>query len=201
MVGFSLAHGVGAILFFAPILLAVWTAITLVMIVIDLVKRRKLDTATSASFAIALLLFGLLSVPGGIWQRLFVGQMASSPKAGNLLVAAANQGDFRTVQAMLSHGVSVSATERHQWRTALHAAAIAGSLRTVQLLVSKGANVNALDRAGDSPTELAASRGHQDCVSFLEEHGGKRIRGDDAQHQKAIHDEVADDIKEMNGTL
>jgi hypothetical protein len=58
--------------------------------------------------------------------------------------------------------------------------------------------VNALDRAGDSPTELAASRGHQDCVDFLKEHDGKRIRGDDAQHQKAIHDQVRDDIEEMN---
>jgi hypothetical protein len=35
-------------------------------------------------------------------------------------------------------------------------------------------------------------------VAFLQEHGGKRIRGDEAQHQKAIHDEVQDDIKEMD---
>jgi hypothetical protein len=198
MVGFSLAHGVGAILFFAPILLVLWTAAALVMIVIDLVKRRKLDTATFAGFGISLLLFGLLSVPAGIWQRLFIRQMVSSPRVGDLIVYAANHRDFRTVQAMLSHGVSVSVTDHHEWRTALHAAAIAGNLRTIQLLVSMGANVNALDRAGDSPTELAASQRHNDCVAFLEEHGGKRIRGDEAQHQKAIHDEVADDIDEMN---
>lgn len=58
--------------------------------------------------------------------------------------------------------------------------------------------MNALDRAGDSPAELAASRGHQDCKAFLEEHGGKRVRGDEAQHQKAIHAEVQDDIKGMD---
>lgn len=198
MVGFSLAHGVGAILFFAPILLALWAAVALVWIAIDLVKRRKLDTTTFAAFAVALLLFGLLSVPSGIWQRLFVRQMASSPRAGDLLVYAANHGDLGTVQAMLSHSVSVSATDHHEWRTALHVAAIAGDLQTVQLFVSKGANVNAQDRAGDSPTEMAASQGHQNCVALLEEHGGKRIRGDEAQHQKAIHDDVADDIEEQN---
>ena len=198
MVGFSLAHGVGAILFFAPILLVLWTAVALVMMVIDLVKRRRLDTLTFAGFAIALLLFGLLSVPGGIWQRLFIRQVVSSQRVGDLLVYAAYNRDLRTVQAMLSHGVSVSATDHSEWRTALHAAASAGDLRTVQLLVSMGANVNTLDRAGDSPTELAASRGHQDCVVFLEGHGGKRIRGDEAQHQKAIHDKVAEDIEETN---
>lgn len=198
MVGFSLAHGVGAILFLAPILLVLWTAVAFVMIVIDLVKRRKLDTPTFAGFATALVLFGLLSVPAGIWQRLFIRQMVSSPRAGDLLLYAAYNRDFRTVQAMLSHGVNVSTTDHSEWRTALHAAAIAGDLRTIQFLLSKGANVNALDRAGDSPTELAASRGHQDCVALLQAHGGKRIRGDEARHQKAINDKVAEDIEEMH---
>lgn len=196
MVGFSLAHGqLGAISFFVPILLVLWTAIALVMIAIDLVKRRKRDTATCAGLVIALVLFGLLSVPEDIWQRLFIRQMVSSPRVGDLLVYAAYNGDLRTVQAMLSHGASVSATDRSEWRTALHAAASDGNLRTVQLLLSMGANVNALDRSGDSPTELAAAQGHQACVTFLEEHGGKRIRGDEAQHQKAIHDKVAEDIE------
>jgi len=124
--------------------------------------------------------------------------MASSPRAGDLLIYAAYDKDFGTVRAMLSHGVSISTTDHSEWRTALHAAAIAGDLRTIQFLVSSGADVNALDRAGDSPTELAASRGDQECASFLEQHGGKRIRGDEAQHQKAIHDKVRDDIEEMN---
>jgi hypothetical protein len=198
MVGFSLTHGAGAVLFFAPLLLVLWAVLALSMIAVDLVKRRKLDTATFAGFAVALVLFGLLSVPGGIWERLFIREMVSSAKVGDLFVYAAYNKDFRTVQAMLSHGVNVSVTDHSEWRTALHAAAIAGDLRTIQLLISSGASVNSLDRAGDSPTELAASRGHQDCVAFLEEHGGKRIRGDEAQHQKASHDKVAEDIEEMN---
>jgi len=35
--------------------------------------------------------------------------MASSPRAGDLLVYAAYDRDFRTVKAMLSHGVTIRA--------------------------------------------------------------------------------------------
>jgi ankyrin repeat protein len=91
-------------------------------------------------------------------------QLAKHPHIAHRRVRPARSSaydkDFRTVKAMLSHGVSISATDHSEWRTAPHAAAIAGDLRTIQFLVSNGADVNALDRAGDSPAELAASRGH-----------------------------------------
>jgi hypothetical protein len=198
MVGFSLVHGPGAVLLLAPFLLALWAVVTLVLIVVAFVRKRRTDTPTWLAFGLAVLLFGLLSTPSGVWQRLFIRQMASSPRAGDLLIYAAYDGDFRTVKAMVSHGVSIRATDQLEWRTALHAAAIAGDLRTIQFLVSNGADVNALDRAGDSPAELAVSRGHQGCSTFLEERGGKRIRGDEAQHRKASEDEVRDGIEETN---
>jgi len=198
MVGFSLTHGPEAVLLLAPLLLVFWVAIAVILTVVDAVRKRKTHPTTWVVLGFAVLLFGLLFVPSGVWQRLFIRQMASSQHAGDLLVYAAYDGDLRTVHAMLSHGVSIKATDHSQWRTALHAAAIAGDLRTLELLVSSGADANALDRSGDSPAELAATRGHQECVSFLQKHGGKRIRGDEAQHQKAIHDEVHDDIEQMN---
>jgi hypothetical protein len=181
----------------APFLLVLWMAVALVLIVVSLVKKKK-DRPTWAAFGLAVLLIGLLFVTGGTWQRLFIRQMAASPRSGDLLVYAAYGKDYRTVEAMLSHGVSIRATDHSEWRTALHAAAISGDLRIIQFLVASGADVNALDRAGDSPIEFAASRGHMECASFLQEHGGKRIRGDEAQHQKAIEDKVRDDIEEMN---
>jgi Ankyrin repeats (3 copies) len=151
MVGFSLAHGSAALLLLAPFLLVVWVAIALVVIVINLVKKRRTDTPTWAAFGLAVLLFGLLFVPGGVWQRLFIRRMAASPRAGDLLVYAAYKRDFGTVKAMLSQDVSIGATDHSEWRTALHAAAIVGDLRTIEFLVSSGADVNALDRSGDSP--------------------------------------------------
>lgn len=195
MVGFSLAHGSAGFLLLAPFLLIIWAAIALVLMVISLVKKRRIDTPTRVAFGLAVFLLALPSVPSGVWQRLFVRQMAASPYAGDLLVYAAYNRDFYTVKAMLSHGVSIGATDHAEWRTVLHAAAAAGDLRTVKFLVSSGANVNALDRSGDSPAELAASGKHQECVTFLQEHGGERIRGDEAQHQKAIQDNVRDEIE------
>jgi hypothetical protein len=198
MVGFSLAHGSYFVLILAPFLLVLWMAVALVLTVLDLVKRRKADVPTWGALGFAVLLFGLLLVPSGVWQRLFITQMAASPRAGDLLVYAAYGKDYRTVKAMLSHGVSIRATDHSEWRTALHAAAIAGDLRTIQFLLSSGADVNALDRSGDSPLELAVSRGHGECAKFLQQHGGESIHGDEAQHQKAIEDKVRDDIEEMN---
>ena len=92
------------------------------------------------------------------------------------------------VSAMLckrltSHGVPVNATDRAYWRTALHGAAAEGDAKTIRYLVSKGANVNAIDRAGDSPLELAVSN-HQDSASkLLADLGARKIRGDAAQRE------------------
>ena len=57
---------------------------------------------------------------------------------------------------------------------------------------------DSIDRSGDSPLELAASRGIAESTNFLTEHGAKRIRGDEAQHKKAISDQVRESIDELN---
>ncbi len=80
----------------------------------------------------------------------------------------------------------------------MHGAAAKGDIKTIRYLVSKGANVNAIDRAGDSPFELAVSN-HQDSASkLLADLGARKIRGDAAQREKAIHDEVRDDINALS---
>jgi ankyrin repeat protein len=80
----------------------------------------------------------------------------------------------------------------------LHSAASRGDVQTLRYLISQGANINALDRNGDSPLELAVSGGHDEASKFLTEHGAKRIRGDEVQRQKAIHDKVHEDIERMH---
>src|SRR5580658_641069 len=65
MVGFSLAHGSGAVLLLAPFLLGFWAAIALIVIFTNLVKKRRTDTPTWAAFGLTVLLFGLLFVPSG----------------------------------------------------------------------------------------------------------------------------------------
>jgi ankyrin repeat protein len=68
----------------------------------------------------------------------------------------------------------------------------------LRYLASMGANLNALDRHGDSPLELAASRGNEEAVKFLTERGAKRIQGDESQRYKASEEKVREDIEETN---
>jgi hypothetical protein len=198
MVGFSLAHGSGALLFLFPILLIVWSIVVVTVTIWSLIRRKRVAIATWVLLGVAALLFSLMGLPEGLWERAFIQQMAASPRAGDLLVYAAYRGDVGTVRAFISHGVPINATDHSDWRTGLHAAAVGGDLRTTEYLVSKGADVNVLDRSGDSPLELASERGHRQVASFLEAHGAKTIRGDEAQHQKAIHDKVQEDIEELD---
>jgi Ankyrin repeats (3 copies) len=197
-VGFSLAHGTGAILFIFPFLLFIWTAVVIVLTLISKIKKREIAPTRLAALGMAVSLLVLGELPDGFWQRIFISRMATSPRASDLLVYAAYRGDLGTVRGLILHGVPVDAIEHAQWRTALHGAAVKGDVPTLRYLTSKGATINALDRFGDSPLELAASRGNQKAAEFLIERGAKRIRGDEAQRQRAIHDEVQEDIKELN---
>jgi hypothetical protein len=99
MVGFSLAHGPYVTLLVAPFLLALWGAVALVLIVVNLIRKQRTDRATLVAFALVLLLFSLDFVPSSVWQRLFIRQMASSPRSADLLIYAAYDKDFRTVKA------------------------------------------------------------------------------------------------------
>ncbi len=198
MVGFSLAHDVGALLFLFPVLLFVWAAIVLAVTIWSLVRKRRVSTMRWLALGAIALLFAVGSLPDGFWQRAFIGRMAASPRAGDLMLYAAYRGDLGTVQGLTSHGVPVNATDRAYRRTALHGAAAKGDVQTIRYLVSKGANVNAIDRSGDSPLELAVSNHQDSAAKLLVDLGALRIRGDAAQRENAIHDMVSDDINALS---
>jgi Ankyrin repeats (many copies) len=186
--------------FHFSLLLLIWTSLVIVLTLKSKIRKREIAPTRLAALVLAVSLLVLGELPDGFWQRIFISRMATSPRAGDLLVYAAYRGDLGTVRGFILHGVPVDAIDHAEWRTALHGAAIKGDTRTLHYLASKGANINALDRFGDSPLELAASRGNQKAVEFLVERGAKRIRGDEAQRQKAIHDIVQDDIRQLNRT-
>ncbi len=185
MVGFSLAHDIGALLFLFPVLLIIWTAIVAVLSIVNIIRKKHISKARWVSLGLILSLFFLGSMPEGFWERTFIGRMAASQHAGDLLLYAAYRGDFATVQGFVSHGVSISATDRAYKRTALHGAAAKGDLQTLRYLIAKGANVNAVDRYGDSPLELAISNHNEAAAKLLVELGGKRVRGDESQRNRA----------------
>ena len=197
MVGFSLAHGGGAILLLFPALLFFWLIVVVALSVWSVIRRRRVSRTRWAGIGASVLLLLLGSLPEGFWQRAFVSRMAASQHSGDLLFYAACRGDLGTVQGLITRGVPVNATDRAYWKTALHCAASAGDIRIVRYLTSKAANVNAVDRAGDSPLELAISNHQEATTNLLTELGAKRIQGSEEQKQKAIHDQVQEDIESL----
>src|SRR5881396_1764582 len=107
MVGFSLAHGYGAVLLLSPVFLLLWIAITSVTIVRGVVLRRRLALATWIDIGGALMVVAVLLVPYGTWQWLFVDRLLTGPHVGEFMTYAAATGDLRTVKALLSRGVDV----------------------------------------------------------------------------------------------
>jgi hypothetical protein len=55
-----------------------------------------------------------------------------------------------------------------------------------------------LDRSGDSPLAVAASASRAEAVKVLTQIGAKRIRGDEAQRKKAIHDQSQESLEELD---
>ncbi len=98
MLGFSLAHGGGAVLFLTPFLLAIWLLVALVTMTVCLWRKRSLSKSYWLTLAGAILALGVLSIPPAFWQWAFIGTFAKSPHAGDLMVYEAAEGDIRTVR-------------------------------------------------------------------------------------------------------
>ncbi len=58
--------------------------------------------------------------------------------------------------------------------------------------------MNAVNLYGDSPLERASANHRMDVVQVLSEHGGKDIKGDAEQRDRASKEIVHRDIEEMN---
>jgi hypothetical protein len=196
MIGFSLAHGYLAPLLFCPIVLFVWLVGCLITMLVWKLRKRQIRKLSYASALIAVTILGVLLLPQGFWDRVFVEQLAKSPHAAELLVNAAGAGELGTVQAMLKRGISINAVD-HTGDTPLHMAAALGNEKMVSYLIQNGARVNALNLYGDSPLERAASMFHPNVVAILAANGGQDIKGDAEQRNLASKQIVARDIEEM----
>lgn len=197
MIGFSLAHRLGVLLFLFPLGLAIWLIASLCAVVVWKVKRRAVRTQSWVALGSAVLVLALLSLPQGFWNTLFVGKLATSSHASELLVYAAGEGNARVVRGLLDRGLPVDARDR-EGNTPLHFAAGAGNAELAAYLIGRGADVNAVNLYGDSPLERATENHRMDVVQVLAAHGGKDLKGDEEQRQRAAKEIVDRDIQEMN---
>jgi hypothetical protein len=198
MLGFSLAHGRGALLFLAPFLLCLWLFVALITTAVCLWRKRSQSRWYWLTLASAIVTLGVLSIPPAFWQWAFIGTFEKSPHAGDLMVYAAAEGDVRTVLGYLEHGVPVAATN-YEGSTAAFTAAVGGRLPVIKMLVSKGADLNTVNSYGDSPLEAAVETGHTDVSAFLKAHGASQIRGTPEQRQAASDVIVRRDIERNKG--
>jgi hypothetical protein len=194
MLGFSLAHGGGAILFLTPFVLSLWILSALLILAICLWRKRSLSKWYWSTLASAILVLGVLSIPPEFWQWLLIRSFATSPHAADLMVYDAAEGDVRTVRAYLEHGVPLTARD-YEGSTAVFTAAAGGSLPMIEMLASKGANLDTTNSYGDSPLEAASKNGRVSVVDFLMAHGASRIRGTPEQRQAASEAIVRKEIE------
>jgi hypothetical protein len=197
MVGFSLAHGVGAVLLLAPLALVLWLAVALLTMAMSFWRRRTLSKQFWSSLAIAVAMLGFLALPPVFWQWLFIQSFAKSAHAKDLMTYAAANGQVRTVRGYLAQGVPLESTD-YQGSTAAFTAAAGGSVPVIEVLASKGANLNALNSYGDSPLEAAIENQHNFVVAFLKAHGAMQIHGTPEQREAASQSIVRKQIKSMH---
>jgi hypothetical protein len=174
MVGFAIAH-IFPVAFLAPLALAFWLVIAVIVMITSLIRRRTLSKMFWATLAAAVVVLGVLSIPEELWQWTFIGSFSKSAHAADLMSTDAAEGYTRTVRGYLDHGVAVNA-RNYDGSTAAHAAAVGGQLEVLQLLVSRGADLNAVNSYGDSPLAEAIDMKHASAAAYLAAHGARDIR-------------------------
>lgn len=197
MIGFSLAHGPGAILLFAPFALALWLLSALAVLARCLWRKRTPSIWYWLTLTGAVLTLGTVSIPSAFWQWAMIGTFARSPHAADLFIDDAAEGDARTVRGYLQHGVPLTATN-DEGSTAAFTAAAGGSLSTLEMLAGRGADLNQTNLYGDSPLEAAIENHHSFVVAFLKAHGARQIHGSPEQREAASESIVRKEIEREN---
>ena len=193
MVGFSLMHsgaGVLLILFFCAG--GIWATVVLTSAAAREILSRKWVVGLLASYALAC---GVLAIPYGFWQRIFIDKF-SYEQAVEILTYNAAIGDLRTVKAFLDRGLDINA--QGEDGTALHGAAVQGELEVIEYLIAHGADVNAINPVGDSPlaNAMEARKNARETQVLLIKHGAKEFRGTKEQVQRVISEQMRRHIEE-----
>ncbi len=197
MIGFSLIHGTYAPLILAPVLLTLWVLVAAIVAIVLMIRRRSVARSLWICLAASFLVFGALSIPSVSWQWLFVSTFAKSPNAAALMTYASAEGDLRTVQAYLAHGVPIE-SKNYDGSTAAFLAAATGRTDLLVWLANQGSDLNAVNAYGDSPLQAAIGNNHQSAADLLKSRGAIQKKGTEEQREAASHAIVARDMERMN---
>ncbi len=89
------------------------------------------------------------------------------------IIEAASDGDLDGVAKLVSLGMDVNARDRWGW-SALSMCGYGGHKQIARLLLDHGANLDNVDVDGDTPSSLAAQRGHAQLVIMIDEERAAR---------------------------
>lgn len=96
---------------------------------------------------------------------------------GTALIAAAHLGHDGVVRQLIAAGAPLDHVNNLHWTAVIEAIVLGdGGPRhqaTLKALIDAGANLQLKDRQGNTPLQLARSRGHADMVRMLERAGAK----------------------------
>ena len=135
MIGFSLLHTVGVVLFPAILASIAWCVGT---VLIPLFSKRW-NLGNLGGVAVIAALLGVASLPYGLWVSIFAKRIAAGPHSVEFLVHMAALGEQSAVRSLLDAGVPVNASNRQGYR-AIEAATTANQPEVRAYLESRGGN-------------------------------------------------------------
>lgn len=108
-------------------------------------------------------------------------KLVTSRYDGTALIAAAHLGHEGVVKQLIAAGAPLDLVNNLHWTAAIEAVVLGdGGVRhqqTLRALIDAGANLQLTDRQGNTPLQLARSRGYLEMVQMLERAGNTRKAG------------------------
>ena len=102
-------------------------------------------------------------------------KLVTSRYDGTALIAAAHLGHDGVVRQLIAAGAPLDHVNNLHWTAVIESIVLGhGGPRhqaTLKALIDAGANLQLTDRQGNTPLQLARSRGYQDMVQMLEKAG------------------------------
>ena len=138
---------------------------------INLLDKDRYDSVTIASVADDEDTLRVLLTLGASARQV------TSRYDGTALIAAAHLGHDGVVKQLIAAGAPPDHVNNLHWTAAIEAVVLGDGgprhQKTLQHLIAAGANLQLTDRQGNTPLQLAKSRGYGEMVKMLEKAGAK----------------------------
>lgn len=138
---------------------------------INLLDKDRYDAVTIASVADDEETLRVLLALGASAKQV------TSRYDGTALIAAAHLGHDGVVRQLIAAGAPLDHVNNLHWTAAIEAVVLGDGgprhQKTLRALIEAGANLQLTDRQGNTPLQLARSRGYGAMVQMLEKAGGR----------------------------